>query len=197
MIFRIIIILVCILIFVNGCNSLISGLAGTHKLRTFSFEETIKEGIGDSDFIEVNGGWSSGEYIFEPHRNASWPGFVQWPVLSRAQMDSLENGQKVMIRMVAWTRKYDKTCLELKNCIQKGEISLKGLVRPLNKRFNKISTLAQEAYIPSKDIIYVEYNRQPLAWYWNLLLMIGAAGLTFSVERWLSRKEKKLINKKT
>lgn len=197
MIFRIIIILVCVLVFINGCNSLVSGLVGTHKLRTFSIEQVWVDGVGDSDFIELTDVWSNGEYIFEPHRNNSWPGFVQWPVLDQAQFDSLKNGQKVNVSIVAWTKKYDKNCVDQKNCNQEGKMNLKGLVRPMNKRYNKMEELPKELYSISDDALYIEYNKSPLAWYWNLLLMLGAISIVLVLEQWLTKKEKKQKNDKS
>lgn len=191
MILRVIILLVCVLIFVNGCNSLISSLGGTHKLRTLSMEEVRADGLGDADFVAIEEAWSSGDYIFEPHRNPSWLGFVQWPVLSRAQLDSLENNMPVTVDMVAWTKKYEEGCVEKKDCVSKGPFPLKGLVRPLNDRFLKIEELPDDKYQLAEEPIYIEYNRQPLAWYWNLAMMLGAAALAIGVEIWVAGKRKK------
>ena len=189
MIFKIIIILVCVLIFLNGCNSLISGVAGTQKLRTMSMEEVRESGLGDADFVEITSAWSTGNYLFKPHRNASWPGFVLWPVLDQSQIDSLEKGQQVTVKLYAWTKRYDKACLEAGDCVPKGEMALKGLVRPLNRKFNMMSSFSNEQLALSDHIVFIEYNRQPLAWYWNIVIMTGAALLALGLERWKSNKK--------
>ncbi len=189
MILRIIIILGCVLFFINGCSSLVSSLVGTHKLRTMSMEDVRQTGLGDADFVAITGTWSSGDYIYEPHRNASWPGFVQWPVLEASQIDSLEKGRSVTVSVYAWTKQYEKDCVEARNCVQKGPVELKGLVRPLNKKFNKMDTFPDQKYIMAEHPVFIEYNRQPLAWYWNLAIMTGAAAVVLLLERWRVRKE--------
>lgn len=191
MILRVILILFGVMIFINSCNSLISSVAGTHKLRTMSMQEVKSSGLGDADFVAITGAWSSGDYLFEPHRIASWPGFVQWPVLDAAQIDSLNAGQQVTVSIYAWTKRYEESCLDAENCVVKGERILKGLVRPLNKRFNKATAFSSQKYVLAEDPIFVEYNRQPLAWYWNLALMMLGALLILLVERWRAKKEKK------
>ncbi len=191
MLLRIIIVLACVLVFVNGCNSLISGLAGTHKLRAFTMKEVYQEGMGDADFVVITDAWANGDYLYQPHRRATWPGFVQWPILSRSQLDSLEKGQQVTVSLVAWTQRYEEGCPEREDCVEKGKKELKGLVRPLNKRFNRISSLSSQKYELSDDMSYIEYNRQPLAWYWNLALMLGSVAIIILTERWLAKRQKK------
>lgn len=190
MILRIIVILIGVLFFINGCSSLISSIAGTHKLRTLSMQEVQQSGVGDADFVEITGAWSSGAYIFEPHRRASWPGFVQWPVLSAAQMDSLEQGRKVTVQVYAWTKAYEAGCVEAGNCVEKGIVPLKGLIRPLNKRFNKMTSFSDGPYLMADKPVFIEYNRQPLAWYWNLGIMLLAALLILLMERQRLHKER-------
>ncbi len=189
MILRIIIILACVLVFVNGCNSLISGVAGTHKLRSFSMEEVYDEGLGDADFVEISDAWTSGDYLYQPHRRASWPGFVHWPVLSKAQLDSLEKDQQVTVSLIAWTRRYEEGCTDRGDCIEKGAVRLKGLVRPFNNRFNRLSSLSSQQFELAEELSYIEYNRQPLAWYWNLALMVGAAIIIWLQEQWVARRK--------
>lgn len=191
MIFRIIVILACVLVFVNSCNSLISRVAGTHKLRTFTMEELSNEGLGDADYVEITGTITTSDYIFEPNRKASWPGFVQYPVLSQAQADSLANGHQVTVYLVAWTQRYEEACVNNGNCVTASEGNIKGLVRPLNKRFNKTEELPKNKYQLAETPVYIEVSRKPLDWYWSLLFMILAVALAFGMERWLSKKESK------
>lgn len=181
----------CVLVFVNSCNSLISRVAGTHKLRTFTMEELRYEGLGDADYVEITATTTTSDYIFEPNRNASWPGFVQYPVLSQAQADSLANGNQVTVYLVAWTQRYEEGCVENGNCVTASEGNIKGLVRPLNKRFNKAEELPKNKYQLADTPVYIEVSRKPLDWYWSLLFMILAVAIAFGMERWLSKKESK------
>jgi hypothetical protein len=197
MILRIIIILIGVFFFVNGCSSLVSSVAGTHKLRTLSMQEVRQSGVGDADYVEITGAWSSGAYIFEPHRRTSWPGFVQWPVLSATQLDSLEQGRQVTVEVYAWTKRYDKTCVEAENCVKRGSVPLKGLIRPLNKKFNKMASFPDEQYLMAENPVFIEYNRQPLAWYWNLGIMLLAAALILLVEQQRIQKERSGASTKT
>lgn len=191
MITRIIILLVCVLIFVNSCNSFISGVAGTHKLRTFTIDEVREKGLADADFVEINQAFATDDFIFVPNRNESWPGFVEFPILDEEQIDSLAAGVPVNIYLIGWTQKYDEACVENNNCIVGGGRSFKGLVRRMNKRFDKLNQLSSKGYNFVEDPIYIEIDRSPLAWYWNIAMMVGAIGVAFGIEQWLGKKEKK------
>ncbi|MEL7123484.1 MAG: hypothetical protein AAFO07_28820 [Bacteroidota bacterium] len=190
MITRIVLILVCILIFINSCNSLISRVAGTHKLRTFTFDQVLEEGIGDADFIQINQAWSDGDYWFEPHKNVQSPGFVQFPVLTKSQYDSVNNGQQVTISVIGWTQRYEENCIEKNNCVLEGQTNFIGLVRPFNKRYRKFENFPKEKYAVSVEPLFVEYQRQPLDWYWNLAIMIASIIGIIALERWLNSRKK-------
>jgi hypothetical protein len=190
MILRIIIILICVFFFINGCSSLISGVTGTHRLRTLSMQDIQQSGVGDADYVEIAGAWSTGDYFFEPHRRASWPGFVQWPVLSAAQIDSLEQGRQVTVEVYAWTKQYEGACVEAGNCVERGAVPVKGLIRPLNKKYNKMASFSDTQYEMADHPVFIEYNRQPLAWYWNLGIMLLASLLIILVEQQRLKKER-------
>ena len=44
-----------IVMMITGCNSLISQQFGTHQLRTVNMQDAVANGLGDADFIELDG----------------------------------------------------------------------------------------------------------------------------------------------
>ena len=95
MIIRLLIILGCVVVFINGCNSLISQHFGTHKLRGYTMEEVQQTGIGDADFIEVSGALLSGDFVFKAAKSPTNPGVIIYPVLSDGQLAAHRRAHRV------------------------------------------------------------------------------------------------------
>ncbi len=182
MLFRFIVVLGCIVMFINGCNSLISQNFGTHKLRTLSMEQVVRENIGDADYIEVSGAWQSGDYIHAPGGRTSKKPILIYPLLDRAQLTALDSNQVVQPAIVAWTEEFAPDCVEKKNCIERREFTLKGIVRNIPKEKNRSGELPASRYQLPENVIFVEVNKAPIAWYWNLAMMVGAVALAFALE---------------
>lgn len=155
-------------------------------------QQTKVEGLGDADYVTLTDAHINGDYVFVPNRNESWPGFIEFPILDQQQKKDLAAGKKVRVYIVGWTKKYDENCVERGDCVPVEDLSISGLVRPMNKRFDKTNEWPVEKYELVEEPIYIEVNRAPLAWYWNLTFMIAAVGIAFGIEKWLSEKEKKI-----
>jgi hypothetical protein len=193
MLFRIVIVLFSVVAFINGCNSLISRVAGTHKLRQYSMEQVVQEGIGDADFIVATSAWRSGDFVHTPPLKRGYKPVLAYPILSTSQMDSVEKGMPVHPALIAWTQRFDKNCVNAGNCISKEEFILKGITRKIDKERNRVNTLPKDRYIISENITYLETEREPLAWYWNLVIMLAALALGGGTEWYHSRKTKNTI----
>jgi hypothetical protein len=175
-------ILLCIVFFITGCNSLVSQLFGTHKLRAFTMDQVLGEGIADSDFIEISGAWQSGDYIVVPPLNASDKPIVIYPLLSENQLRELEAGKQVKPQIIGWTKDFDLSCDDQGKCAPKGPVTIKGVVREMRSAKNQTMALPSEKYAIPELVNYVEVGRSPIAWYWNVLMMIGGLGLAFYIE---------------
>jgi hypothetical protein len=182
MLFRVIVLLGCIIVFINGCNSLISQHFGTHKLRTFSMDEVIGNGIGDADFVEIHGAWQTGDFVYVPPRRGEKKGIILYPLLADRELTEADAGRKVAPRLIVWTEDFDPACVEQKNCIERKEVTLKGIIRELSREKNLSSELPKQKYDLSARIVYIEAGRAPLPWHWNLGMMAGAFLIAFYME---------------
>lgn len=175
-------ILLCIVFFITGCNSLVSQLFGTHKLRHFTMSEVLGDGIADSDFVELSGAWQTGDYIVVPPLNASDKPIVIYPLLSEEQLRKLEAGQPVKPQIIGWTKDFDLSCDDEASCAPRGPVAIKGVVREMRSAKNQTTALPSEKYRIPELVNYVEVGREPIAWYWNVLMMLGGLGLAFFIE---------------
>ncbi|MEL6660496.1 MAG: hypothetical protein AAFP77_17270 [Bacteroidota bacterium] len=185
---RIIAILFCVVFLINGCNSLISQFFGTHKLRTFSMSEVLETGIGDSDYVRIEGAWQSGDYIVVPPRTSAEKAILIFPLLSEDQLKAAEAGEVVEPRIICWTKDFSLNCDEENTCAPRTEVDLQGIIRKIRKQKNKAHLLATNKYSLPENVDYVEVGRSPLAWYWNLLIVLGSLGFAFFIEQRANKK---------
>ncbi|GJM35311.1 MAG: hypothetical protein DHS20C18_43120 [Saprospiraceae bacterium] len=192
MIYRLVILLTCVVVFINSCNSLISLQFGTHKLRTFSMETALSEGIGDSDYLELSDAWTNGEFYHVPGKHAKDGGLILYPILSESQVEAVDSGQKVMPYFVAWTQTFPWECLEQNNCVKKEKLVITGVIRELKEEDQQLDQLPDHYNFDQNKVVYLEVGRAPTAWYWHLLFLGAAAGIAFAIE--LVKNKKRLKN---
>lgn len=183
MILRIVFILLCLVFFINGCNSLISQYFGTHKLRSFSMSKVQKDGVGDSDYIEISNAWLSGDFAYTHGKIEKESGLILYPVLSQEQLQARQQGEKVKVQVIAWSTDFHSPCVDEKNCIQAGSSTLRGVVRNLPQDRRKPELLIPMGYELAENPLYINHNQAPLPWYWNAGMMLGAALIAYIVER--------------
>jgi hypothetical protein len=179
---RLIAILIAMVFVINGCNSLISQFFGTHKLRTFTMDQVLEEGLGDADYVSIEHAWQTGDYLVVPPRTEADKAVLLYPILSAGQLDSLDAGRAVQPRIIAWTKEFDLACDEETLCAPRSEVNLSGIIREMNKTKKRAHMLPEVKYRLPENVIYLEEGRQPLAWYWNLLMMLGGLGFAFFIE---------------
>jgi hypothetical protein len=192
MLYRLVIVLGCVIFFINSCNSVISGLTGTHRLRTFTMEQVEKDGLGDSDFVEITGVWIPGDFLHAPPRPNERKGVVQYPALSQERYRRWQSGQPATTSVIVWTQGFDPNCVERKDCIKPGQTTIRGIVNKIPKVKNKLNELPA-AYRMTSGLIYIETERAPLAWYWHLALMGVAVVVGLGVEFYYNLRKKKTI----
>jgi hypothetical protein len=190
MIVRIIIILVCITFFINGCNSLISQYFGTHKLRTFDMEKAVKEGIGDSDFVSLDNAWLNGDFVFQASEYPNTPGVIIYPVLTAEQKEQRSKGERVKPAFIAWSADFHSPCVGENNCIEPRVAAVSGVVREVPKdRQVGIDKLDAKGYIGLEEAVFINHGEEPAPWYWNALMMLIPAIIAVGMEAIFNRKK--------
>lgn len=184
MIIRIVIILLCLVFFINGCNSLISQFFGTHKLRTFTMGEVLSTGLGDADYVEISGAHFNGDFVYQAASDTSSPPIILYPVLAR---DSA--GQRVAL--LAWSADFHSPCVEAGDCVLTGERKLRGVIREVpSENQEAFKILKARGYDWPALVPVVNEGEAPIAWYWNALVMLAAAGFALGMEAIYNRKNK-------
>lgn len=194
MISRLIVFLICILAFISGCNSIISNFAGTHKLRQYTLTEILEKGIGDADYIEIGQASLSADFIYVPGDKTFRKNILIFPLVSESQ-----KREQQPTHVVGWTKKFDPTCVEQKNCAQLISRPLRGLVSDVNRVKVNAQKLTAQGYslMDNDKMVFVELDRAPFPWYWSLLIMISASLILVGLEVYRIRKEKHLNNNST
>ena len=121
MIVRIIIVLICVSFFINGCNSLISQFFGTHKLRSFAIEQAVRDGIGDSDYVQLEGAYLANHFVYQESEYPNTPPIIIYPVLTDEQAAQYKAGQQVKPAFIAWSADFHSPCVDSLNCLQEGD----------------------------------------------------------------------------
>jgi hypothetical protein len=189
---RLLIVLSGIVLTINGCNGLLSQFFGTHKLQTYHAETALREGVGDADFVSLTDGFTTGRFVVGPALHETDKDILLYPIFSAAQADSLEQGQSVTAGIIGWETNYDPPCIERADCVAAGSRTLTGLVREPNPRKNRVADLGSEQVRIAGRPLFMEIDREPLAWYWNLLMFAGGIGMAFAVEAYFARRRQAL-----
>ncbi|WP_282777273.1 hypothetical protein [Phaeodactylibacter xiamenensis] len=183
MIVRIIIILLCLVFFINGCNSLISQFFGTHKLRSFEMAEVAEKGIGDADYVEITNARFEPDFVYQEAEEPGSPPIILYPVFA-------ESSPAQTPALLAWTADFFDPCVEADTCIAAGTRTLRGVVRPLpDANLTGLDRLKEKGYSWESPVIVINENEAPVAWYWNALMMLGAGLVAIGMEAFYNRKK--------
>ena len=182
MLFRISIILVCLIAFITGCNSLVSQFAGTHRLRSYAIEEIEFEGAGDADYLEIRGGWQTGDFVYGKPRKAGQKGIIQYPVVGEARLEKRDRGTAIPVSVIVWQALPDPACVASASCAEKKETLIRGIVRRIPPRGNELEALTRKGYLLAENVVFIEAGQAPIAWYWLVLIMLAAAILAIGME---------------
>lgn len=190
---RMLIVLAGIVLTINGCNSLISQFFGTHKLRQMQLSEAETQGLGDADFVALTDLVVPGDYVIGRALHDTDQPIAIFPLLTPAQYADYQAGRQTAPRVLAWT-KVEEDCIGRGDCIQAGGTTIRGLVRSPNPRKDASAGLAEANFRIPDDIYFLEAYRAPLAWYWNLLMVIVGIGLAVGVEARAARRRRQTTN---
>ena len=179
MLLRWLFIFVGLTLFIGGCNNLLSSAAGTHKLRVIQADEMMRNGIGDADYLQVEGLRIGAKALVDPPRYI-W----ERPIL----VVSLHRNDSVV--GVAWQKVEISEDCHNQNCVDKFKLPIVGMVNPTSRLQSFISKHKNEdldwkglSGEKNPSLFYIAYNRHPIAWYWNLLMCLGGILLFIWIER--------------
>lgn len=169
---RWIVILGGISLIINGCNNILSGVVGTHKLKHFEIQEVVENGIGDSDFIAIDAMETPDSFFILGSNH-----FLQQPLL--VSPIYLQHSDQRMLVGLVWTDAFDASCANKGDCHLNFAGEIKGLVHSKYR----IRQWAKEKYENSTDLVFVEHRHYPIPWYWNVAMVVGAILLIYLMER--------------
>lgn len=176
MIVRIVIVLVCVVFFINGCNSLISQFFGTHKLRAYTMQEVAGPGIGDADYIRLEDARQNGTFVYQEAEEKGAPPVILYPVFAP------DTAKKEPL-LLAWTADFHRPCVEAGDCITAQVGPLSGVIRPIpDQNLKAVDLLKAKGYDIPSHLPVINTGEAPVAWYWNALMMLGAALIAFAIE---------------
>lgn len=178
-----------IVLMIGGCNGLLSQLFGTHKLRHFTIDTLRTTGLGDADYVSIDSAHSPGDFVVGPAIHPTDRDIVIFPLISEAERADMEQGKRIRPALLAWN-KVSPEVQEGRDSIRipLGTGTIRGLVRAPNKLKNTSDRLSEQGYDIPKDVYYLEADRAPLAWYWNLLMLIGGIGIALAAEARAARR---------
>jgi len=186
---RLLIVLLGIVLMINGCNSLISQNFGTHQLRTLDLQQVLNEGIGDADFVRLESAVLSKDYLIGPALRAADKDYHLHAILSTQQAKLMEEGQTVEVKMVGWYKIPYTDCVKNGDCHPGPNPIIQGLLTDPTERKNPLEQWSSKNVRLVEDPIYLQLWKEPLAWYWNLLMFLGGLGMAIGIEAWWHRRK--------
>ena len=177
---------------ITGCNSLISQFFGTHRLRAMPIEAAQTEGLGDADFVRLEAAVLHEEYLRGAPLHSTDKPIVIYPLLSEEQLAAHQAGEQVELRYLGWSTVFDLNCYDRGDCYSVGPGVAQGLVRPPNPRKTPTADdWSAYNFQLSPEANYLQIGREPMAWYWNLLLFLLGIGIPVLLEARAFRQQRK------
>ncbi|MEL6357680.1 MAG: hypothetical protein AAFQ37_12195 [Bacteroidota bacterium] len=186
---RLLIVLLGIVLMINGCNSLISQNFGTHRLRTLDLQKVLNNGLGDADFVRLENAVLSQEYLIGPALRASDEDYHLHAVLSPQQAQNMAEGQEVEVKMVGWYKIPYAGCVKNGDCQPDANPVIQGLITDPTDRKNPRNEWSAKHVNLAEEVIYLQLWKEPLAWYWNLLMFLGGIGMAIGIEAWWQKRK--------
>lgn len=189
MILRYLILFGGIVLMITGCNSLISQQFGTHQLRTVTIGDAVANGLGDADFVELEGAVIGEALIVGPALRSTDKDYVLRPILTPTQATAWSAGETVSINLVGWTETTDPACLQAPGCLPAAGLPIRGLLSEPTWRKNPVEDWPGQRVSLNAEPLYIQLDEKPMAWYWNLALFLGGLLLAIIPESFRHRRK--------
>jgi len=172
-----------IVLMITGCNSLISQNFGTHRLRTRDLARVPGEGLGDADFVELANAVISTPAQTSPAGQAWQKDHVYRPLLTPAQQAEWQAGATVRSNVIGWFKTTDPACSTAAGCPPPATGQTRGLLNApdANRQPDHGAWRAERIEVPEQPL-YLQLGEQPMAWYWNLVLIVLGLSLALLPE---------------
>lgn len=173
LIFRYLVLFGGVVLMINGCNGLISGAFGTHRLRNLSIQEIEQNDLGDADFVGISGG-----QLLEAHvsiEDVNWWGqnCVLQAYLTPAQFKALAAGDRASPAIIA----YHLTSLPAaapENVVAKSNREeLQGLIGPPPADAIVLKQWSELNLDIPENVRYLHLGQEPMKWYYNICFFLG------------------------
>lgn len=187
--------MLALIVMINGCNSLISQHFGTHKLRVIDAATLEVNGLGDADFIRLEGAELGTNYIVGPKLNERGKDYHLHPVFTPAMAAAYAAGETVEPLAIAWFKIPYPDCVKNGDCIPEMDAGLQGLVANPGKKQHPMEAWAAQRIRLAPKVVYIQLGERPLAWYWNLLLFLGGISLALGTESFWQKRKRRLQQK--
>lgn len=192
MILRYLVLFGGIVLMITGCNSLISQQFGTHRLRTIPLGEVLEMGVGDADFIELTSAEIGAAMIVGKALRTSDKDYVLRPILTPSAAAEWAQGNTVTAKMVGWTETLDTDCTTFPGCPPEVGVPIRGLISAPTDKKNPLELWEAQRINLDSNPVYLQLYQQPLAWYWNLIiLLVGLALAIIPEARRHAKREQK------
>lgn len=190
MILRYLVLFGGIIMLITGCNGLISQNFGTHRLRTVDVTTAIADGLGDADFVELTGAVVGEPSITGPALRSSDKDYVLRPVFTPEEHKNWLAGESVTTSVIAWTETDRIDGKDFPYCAAPDYCGMRGLLSIPTDQKNPVGQWPAQRITLAPDVMYLQLGEQPMAWYWNLALLLGG-GLLALVPEAIRFKRKK------
>ena len=147
---------------ITGCNNLISQRFGTHRLRVLSATELAAGGVGDADFLEVTDAELGPGVVRRLLHEGRQDYAIERPLVRRSAPAPAPR------LLTAWWPCRGTHCAAA-SLPPGGATALRGMVTAPRGSRGGAAT-------------YLKLGDAPLAWYWNLLLLLGGLGIALLTE---------------
>ena len=160
---RLTVLFVGVVLMITGCNGLLSTGFGTHKLRTLTAEQAVRNGVGDADYVALSGGYLRQDDAIQFERNGH-----TYRVVPFVPSDQSEE----TARLAVW---YEGEGIEP---TQGG--SVRGTVEPLSLDGSvTLNAWTAATFVDGGPQLMIHLNERPTAAWVLWLMLIG--GLLLAV----------------
>ena len=182
-VFRYLTLFVGVVATINGCNGLISSHFGTHRLRTVGAEELATDGFGDADYLEITDVIIGEAEVVNAPGMFFAPGTIQRPLFTKEQSRQFADGASVVPLAILWTKNNAPAASPENLFLPAGTVTtIRGLVAKPPITTDNATSWAADRISIDEPTPYLAYNQAPMAWYWNLLMLLGGLALAMLPE---------------
>jgi hypothetical protein len=143
--------------------------------------------------LEILNGLIGEDFVYYESDQYS-PVDIVYPLMSYEQHEKLNKLEPILVRVLVRINNQSRNCLRDGNCIPIDSTSVKGIVKIglENLRSSDFETLESDLLKLSENVILIEPNKEPIVWYWNLVMFLGGTVFGFAILKSFFRRASSL-----